>query len=151
MGWYSQSNSLEKYLIGSIVSFSTPEPPRGFLKCNGAELDRVLYSKLFAVIGETFGAGDGLTTFNLPDLRGEFLRGFDDGRGVDVGRVFGSVQSATSIANAVHQQTILYMKNIDGYDGAVSKNGSGVNANAHGAKYQKVRPRNLSLMFYIKY
>ncbi|MDT8717743.1 tail fiber protein, partial [Clostridium sp. 19966] len=48
---------------------------------------------LFAAIGTTFGAGDGSTTFNLPDLRGQFIRGFDDGAGVDSGRSFGSGQN----------------------------------------------------------
>ncbi len=44
------------------------------------------------MIGTTYGAGDGSTTFKLPDLRGEFLRGFDDARGVDIGRSLGSSQ-----------------------------------------------------------
>ena len=53
---------------------------------------------LFAAIGTTYGAGDGRSTFNLPDLRGEFIRGWDDGRGVDTGHLFGSAQ-----ADAVRQ------------------------------------------------
>ena len=67
--------------------------PTGYLKCNGAAVSRATYSDLFTAIGTTFGAGDGSTTFNLPDLRGEWVRGWDDGRGVDSGRVFGSTQS----------------------------------------------------------
>ena len=66
--------------------------PTGWLKCNGALLSRTTYAALFAVIGTTYGAGDGSTTFALPDLRGEFLRGLDDGRGVDGGRALGSAQ-----------------------------------------------------------
>ena len=68
-------------------------PPAGSLKANGAAISRTSYAALFAVIGTTFGAGDGTTTFNLPDLRGKFGRGWDDSRGVDAGRVFGSDQS----------------------------------------------------------
>lgn len=61
---------------------------------SGAAVSRTTYAALFAAIGTTFGAGNGSTTFNLPDLRGEFLRGWDDGRGADTGRVFGSSQGA---------------------------------------------------------
>ena len=78
---------------GEIAFFARNAAPAGWLKANGAAVSRTTYATLFAAIGTTFGAGDGSTTFNLPDLRGEFLRGWDDGRGVDVGRAFGSHQS----------------------------------------------------------
>ncbi|WP_163557156.1 tail fiber protein [Halomonas sp. NO4] len=77
---------------GAVQTFAMAAPPRGWLKCNGAEVARADYPRLFAAIGETHGAGDGATTFNLPDLRGEFVRGLDDGRGVDSGRGLGSSQ-----------------------------------------------------------
>jgi microcystin-dependent protein len=67
--------------------------PAGYIKANGAVLNRTTYAWLFAQIGTTYGAGDGSTTFGTPDLRSEFLRGLDDGRGVDTGRVLGSAQS----------------------------------------------------------
>ncbi|SEF19456.1 MULTISPECIES: phage tail protein [unclassified Variovorax] len=72
--------------------FAANSAPPGWLKANGAAVSRTAYAALFAAIGTTFGAGNGTTTFNLPDLRGEFPRGWDDGRGVDTGRVFGSSQ-----------------------------------------------------------
>lgn len=50
---------------------------------------------MFDILGEIYGAGDGNTTFNLPDLRGEFIRGLDNGRGIDSGRVLGSKQKGT--------------------------------------------------------
>ncbi|MCE1184471.1 MAG: tail fiber protein [Rhodocyclales bacterium] len=78
---------------GEVQFFAMSTPPAGYLKANGAAISRTTYAALFAVIGTTFGAGDGATTFTLPDLRGEFLRGFDDGRGVDSGRTFGSWQN----------------------------------------------------------
>ena len=78
---------------GSVIWYAANTPPAGYLKANGALVSRSTYAALFAVIGETFGAGDGSTTFALPDLRGEFIRGWDDGRGEDTGRVFGSAQS----------------------------------------------------------
>jgi phage-related tail fiber protein len=77
---------------GAVSFFATTTPPTGWLKANGAAISRTTYAALFNAIGITFGAGDGSTTFNLPDLRGQFLRAFDDGRGVDAGRGFGSTQ-----------------------------------------------------------
>ena len=83
---------------GTVLYFAGQSAPAGWLKANGAAVSRTAYAALFAAIGTTYGAGDGRSTFNLPDLRGEFLRGWDDGRGVDTGRVFGSAQ-----ADAVRQ------------------------------------------------
>jgi len=77
---------------GAVMSFAMNTAPTGWLKANGAAVSRTTYASLFAAIGTTFGAGDGSTTFELPDLRGEFVRGWDDGRGVDSGRSFGSAQ-----------------------------------------------------------
>ncbi|MBR0676884.1 hypothetical protein GXW77_11920 [Roseomonas alkaliterrae] len=77
---------------GAVMAFAMSAAPAGWLKANGAAVSRTTYANLFAAIGTTFGAGDGVTTFNLPDLRAEFIRGWDDGRGVDAGRVFGSHQ-----------------------------------------------------------
>ena len=78
---------------GAVLYFAGRTAPAGWLKANGAAVSRTAYAALFAAIGTTYGAGDGRTTFNLPDLRGEFIRGWDDGRGVDAGRVFGSAQA----------------------------------------------------------
>jgi microcystin-dependent protein len=78
--------------VGSIKMWPASTPPAGWLKRNGAALSRTTYAALFAVIGTTFGAGDGSTTFNLPDDRANVDRGWDDGRGVDAGRAFGSEQ-----------------------------------------------------------
>ena len=77
---------------GAIMPFARPTAPAGWLVCDGRAVNRIQYKNLFDAIGTTFGAGDGSTTFNLPDLRGEFIRGWDNGRGVDPGRQFGSWQ-----------------------------------------------------------
>lgn len=76
-------------IIGTIVPYggeiieTTPGDPcqvqPGWFFCNGASLDREEYEELYKVIGEAFGASD-LNTFNLPDLRGRFLRGVDYGQ-----------------------------------------------------------------------
>ncbi|WP_343499257.1 phage tail protein [Achromobacter denitrificans] len=84
---------------GSIFYVAQSAVPNGFLKANGAAVPRTVYARLFAAIGTMFGSGDGSTTFNLPDLRGEFLRGADDGRGVDPGRTHGSSQASANLAH----------------------------------------------------
>lgn len=66
--------------IGYSVKSSVPD---GFLACDGSAVNRTTYSDLYSAIGDAWGQGDGATTFNLPDLRGLFLRGVDDGTGKD--------------------------------------------------------------------
>lgn len=108
---YSKAETDQRTPISAVMYFPRTTAPTGWLKCNGAAISRTAYSNLFAIIGTTFGAGDGVNTFNLPDLRGEFIRGWDDGRGVDSGRALGSAQAgslgshthtATSDAQGVH-------------------------------------------------
>ena len=89
---------------GSVIWYAANAAPTGFLKANGATISRTTYASLFSAIGTTFGAGDGSTTFLVPDLRGEFLRGWDDGRGVDSGRAFGSAQT-NAMQDHRHVQT----------------------------------------------
>ena len=92
-------------LTGAVIGFAMSAAPSGWLKANGAAVSRTTYARLFTAIGTTWGAGDGSTTFNLPDLRGEFPRGWDDGRGVDSGRAFGSAQSER-VADHKHRTAI---------------------------------------------
>lgn len=81
-------------LIPSGVVFYTADnvAPAGYLIANGQSVSRTTYAALFAVIGTTYGSLSG-STFNLPDLRGYFIRGLDLGRGVDPGRTLGSNQA----------------------------------------------------------
>lgn len=61
--------------VGTVVMFTAAEPPAGYLKCDGAAVGRETCPELFAAIGTTYGAGDGSTTFNLPNLIGRFAEG----------------------------------------------------------------------------
>ena len=63
---------------GMIVAHAGKTVPDGFLLCNGAAVSRKTYAKLFEAIGELWGAGDGSTTFNLPDSDGRVLQGATD-------------------------------------------------------------------------
>ena len=71
---------------GTISLCATSAVPSGFLECNGAALLRASYPSLFGVIGTTYGPGNGSTTFNIPDLRGYFPRGWAHGSTVDPGK-----------------------------------------------------------------
>lgn len=82
---------------GAVMMFATALAPAGWLAANGAAVSRTTYAALFSAIGVTFGAGNGTTTFTLPDLRGEFLRGLDSGRGIDPSRALGSAQAAAML------------------------------------------------------
>lgn len=68
---------------GSVVAFAGAQAPSGWILCDGAAVSRTTYSGLFAAIGTAWGEGDASTTFNLPDMRGRFLRGADKGAGRD--------------------------------------------------------------------
>ncbi|AOZ06760.1 phage tail protein [Cupriavidus malaysiensis] len=132
---------------GAIVFHAKNVVPAGFLKCNGGVVPRNIYADLFAEIGTTFGVGDGSTTFNLPELRGEFIRGWDDSRGIDVSRGFGSAQAQ---GERTHYHAIQY--NIYGLGGGGSNitivNSSTDSATTTGGE---TRPRNVALLACIKY
>lgn len=85
---------------GMVCYFAQSTPPAGYLKRNGAAVSRATYARLFAKIGTTYGSGDGSTTFNLPDGRGVFDRGLDEGRGLDPGRALGSYQDSANLSHA---------------------------------------------------
>lgn len=65
---------------GAVVAFAGGTAPEGWLLCDGSAVSRTQYASLFAAIGTAHGSGDGATTFQLPDYRGRFLRGVDDGQ-----------------------------------------------------------------------
>ena len=64
---------------GSIIPWPKTTAPTGFLLCDGAAVSRSTYSDLFAVVGTTYGAGDGSSTFNTPNLKGKMPQGYESG------------------------------------------------------------------------
>ncbi|MBN8486362.1 MAG: tail fiber protein [Burkholderiales bacterium] len=153
---------------GKVAAFARTGAISGWLACDGQLVSRSTYAALFAAIGTTFGAGDGSTTFGLPDLRGEFIRGLDAGRGVDAGRSLGSTQEdmieahqhvgavgeagqtpfgATStlfvgVGSADSNNPRPYTNDGSDYDGGA--------VNAAGVIGAETRPRNVALRYYIK-
>lgn len=91
-------------LVGMVASFAMSTAPTGWLKCNGEAVSRKTFAKLFAAIGTDYGAGDGATTFTLPDMRGLFPRAWSDGAETDPQRALGSVQQDQNAAH-VHTAT----------------------------------------------
>jgi microcystin-dependent protein len=158
----------EVALPGMIITFAGPAAnlPAGWLVCDGSAVKRSVYPALFAAIGTSWGSGDGASSFNLPDLRGRFLRGVDQGQGRDpdaaartasanggnVGDMVGSLE-ADEFKSHVH--TLLHPPD---YDVAVS--GSGLyNGGSYGSSLpsmteaaggSETRPVNAGVLFLIK-
>ncbi|MBU0487030.1 MAG: tail fiber protein [Bacteroidetes bacterium] len=72
--------TLQPVPAGTVVAYFGTTPPSGWLLCDGTAISRTTYANLYAAIGSFCGSGDGSTTFNLPDLRGVFLRGVNGTR-----------------------------------------------------------------------
>jgi hypothetical protein len=145
---------------GAVTAFARSTAPTGWLKANGALVSRTTYAQLFAAIGTTFGVGDGSTTFALPDLRAEFIRGLDDGRGVDTARALGSSQNQSMEQHAHYGLTFDGSSNDNGDPGdfiltaAIDPNGTQSNPGALTGTTGgglETRPRNVALLYCIKY
>lgn len=148
------SNLRASVPVGAVVPFPKTTPPPGYLELDGSVQSIAAYPDLAAYLGATYNKGDEAAGFfRLPDTRGEFLRGWDHGRGVDIGRTLGSLQ-AQSIQAHDHN-----MWAGDTY-ASVSPSGGGaaaawVNGGVTGLKTgttgsAETRPRNLAMMWCIK-
>ncbi len=145
--------------IGTVILTAANTPDPGWLECDGSAISRIIYPDLFNKIGTTYGVGDGSSTFNLPDLRGEFVRGWDHGKGTDSGRVIGSGQ-LDALQN-ITGQIITSGNTFAGafYDTGVNKEGAtlsgsdsvaGFDASLVARTSSETRPRNVALMYVIK-
>lgn len=90
-------NSLQNNPTGTILVFAGETLPEGYLWCDGAPYIRNEYSDLFTAIGVSWGAGDGSITFNVPDLRGYFLRGMDRDNGTGLANNDPDIANRTNI------------------------------------------------------
>jgi len=134
--------------VGAIKMSAMGIVPAGHLECDGLAVSRTTYADLFTQIGTTYGAGDGSTTFNVPDLRGEFVRGWDNGRGVDSGRTIGTSQSDL-FKSHTHTYTQTVTAAASGSPGAGTGGATAVNSGATGGA--ETRPRNVAVMFVIQF
>lgn len=152
LGVYSKAETDQLAPAGLVAHFARNSAPVGWLKANGALVSRTAYPRLFAAIGTLFGAGDGFNTFRLPDLRGEFIRGWRDGRAVDAGRALGSWQGDELKS---HTHSYPAYKGPFGGQGAGDYNG-GLRTNNDTRSVDhfggtETRPRNVALLACIRY
>ena len=165
--------------VGAVFHFAASTAPTGYLKANGAEALITAYTTLYNVLttsGTTFpfgantnGSGAaGSTHFRLPDLRGEFVRGWTDDRAVDTGRTFGSSQ-LDALQNIVGVLGNMWGFGAAGTSGALSSGVSGssnqpgtggggsrdvsfdASASSGARTATETRPRNIALLACIKY
>ena len=150
---------------GMIAPFHRATAFTGWLACDGQTVSRTTYADLFAVLGTDYNTGgEAATVFRLPDLRGEFIRGADSGRGVDAGRVLGSSQADSIKLHGHPFRTAAGNENTDDTGGiAMDVQGTQVTRAAWtgepdsiptrligGFGGDETRPRNVALRYFIK-
>lgn len=149
---------------GTLVAFGGTTAPEGWLLCNGQAVSRTQYAALFSVIGNAFGGGDSTTTFNVPDLRGRFLRGVSGGTGRDPdaasrgvsnpgGNTGDQVGSLQGHAFANHQHSIPVLGPPGGPMQAVAADPASTTSGAYssyGAGGNETRPVNVNVNWIIK-
>ena len=147
----------EKVHTGTVMWYASGIAPEGWLVCNGQAVSRQTYARLFSVIGTTYGSGNGSTTFNVPDLQGLFIRGYNgSGNGIDSGRTFGSLQEGTTFDVHAYGEggtngTLRYGHNGDDYGTQQASQVEGTNTHVATTDTITVRPSNIALLPIIKY
>ncbi|MGE8349318.1 MAG: tail fiber protein [Pseudomonas protegens] len=140
--------------VGAMVPFPKGTVPAGFLEVDGSVQSTATYPDLAAYLGATFNTGgEGAGNFRLPESRGEFLRGWDHGRGVDAGRGLGSWQADEFKSHTHSVKDSSYAGNV--FDSWVyGDTGNGVtedeNLRTNSSGGSETRPRNLAVMWCIK-
>lgn len=118
----------DEVVTGAILAFGGVAAPSGYLLCDGAVVSRTTYAALFSVVGTNFGAGDGSTTFGLPDLRGRAPIGTGQGSGLtlrSIGQTVGGEQHTLSIGEMpTHQHNMSTSAGTFGEDNLVITDGS---------------------------
>lgn len=133
----------------TVIHVATITPPAGYLACDGAAVSRSTYATLYAAIGTTFGSGDGTTTFNVPDLRGYFVRGFGTNSDGTTSDTFGTKQ-ADELKSHNHTYNIV-ATNRRAHAAFDTQSMYGVgNTNTGSTGGTETRPRNIALLACIK-
>ena len=130
--------------------YASTMAPSGFLVCDGSLISRTNYASLFAVIGTAFGAGDGVTTFQLPDMRATFVRGAGTQNAYSA--TFGQKQEATSFRQ--YSSAFAAYSYADTSQRVVDNNTPGIGVNSNNTRSGdkvSVRPYNIALTPIIKY
>lgn len=159
----NQVNAVSGVVVGSVQAYAGATPPTGYLECAGQAISRTDYAGLFAAIGTYYGIGNGSSTFNIPDLRGEFVRGWDHGRNVDNGRALGTTQDDrqqnitgqfVTLTNALSTGVLSNLTsgtaNVSGNPSAFNHATVNLDASTQIRTGTEVRPRNVAMMYIIK-
>lgn len=149
--------------IGTVMTWTVPTVPVGYLECNGAAISRTTFADLFAVLLTDYGNGNGSTTFNIPDYRGEFLRGWAHGSTNDPDRASRTDKGNGVIADNVGtkqgfvmQSHNHFVREYSGHEGNISFShiNSATNANTGdrtgSTGGNETRPRNVNVQYIIK-
>lgn len=148
---------------GTIIQVGNETVPGGFLECDGSAISRSAYAALFSVLGVIHGQGNGTTTFNLPDMRGKFVRGWAHGAATDPDKATRTA-AATGGATGDHVGSV----QVDAFKAHTHTSTLGVNDNAglnfarttdygytsnpsNSTGGNETRPVNVNSMFCIKY
>jgi microcystin-dependent protein len=138
---------------GAVMSFAMNSAPAGWLAADGTAVSRSTYAALFAAISTTYGAGDGSTTFALPDLRGYFVRGSGtNGDGTEAG-TFGAKQ-ADAFKSHTHGYTdqIAVSNGQFNVAGGTGQDGASDLARTTGSTGgTETRPKNIAMLYCIKF
>ena len=128
--------------LGAIVTFPVESVPQGFLVCDGATIQKATYPDLVKFLTSS----DSITSATLPDLRGVFVRGWDNARGIDSGRTLGSYQEdeLKSHRHTVERGSIGSNSGSNGYE---TKSGENYTSYTGGSE---TRPKNVALVYAIK-
>jgi microcystin-dependent protein len=97
---------IEGIPTATVVPWTSGSVPSGFLECNGAAVSRSTYSALYAIVGTTYGAGDGVNTFNLPDLQDEVVVGKSNNKAIGSTGGANTVTSTGNIAGSTANATL---------------------------------------------
>lgn len=147
---------------GVVLPFGGSTVPEGFLLCNGAAISRTTYAKLFAAIGTLYGAGDGATTFNLPDMRDRFAEGagtYTVGTAVEAGlpniigsflAVNGGVRAVSGVFSHSSNLTSMISASVVG-NANQGVNFSASDSNSIYGDSTTVQPKSLIFNYVIKY
>ena len=145
------SLNLDSTPIGTVSWFAASAAPTSYLECSGGVVAISEYLDLYNVIGKKYNTGgEGASNFRLPDLRGEFVRGWDHGRGVDTGRVFGSNQADMFKA---HKHTISVRPSVESggsENPPIDSTGGVAEYDSSTVGGTETRPRNVALLPCIK-
>jgi microcystin-dependent protein len=147
--------------VGAVVAVASETIPTGYLECNGAAVSRTTYASLYAAIGVFHGSGDGSTTFNLPDYRGRFLRGWDHAAGRDPDKSSRTAmatggQTGDHVGSVQTDQLRSHTHTVDtgsggsgSYPSASCSSASSFSSGSSGGN--ETRPVNAGVMYCIKY